>query len=160
MVKPRSRINTSSEFSRLFDRGTWKRHIHIYTHACMHAHTHTQKQEWMHQFLHATKNKFGYKRGYKYPTSHFSMFNCCFAAWKRGHTPNMYRSCSVITAFFLTFYVFGSCFSTVAVILLSDFFWLQKVSASEDIFWTKPWTQGEKASWTARKTKTAVMAAH
>ena len=48
--------------------------------------------------------------------------NCCFVALKKGVTPKI-RTCVVLSfklAFFLTVYVFGACFGTLAIILVSD----------------------------------------
>ena len=60
-------------------------------------------------------------------TSHFSAFTCClsvvFAAWKKGITPNIRKFVcpDKLRSFNRTFYVFGSCFRTLAVTLIWDF---------------------------------------
>ena len=48
--------------------------------------------------------------------------NCCFVALKKGLRRKFAHTlfCHFKLAFFLTVYVFGACFSTLAVILVSD----------------------------------------
>ena len=63
--------------------------------------------KWLLCILHSQN---GSTKADKYPTSHFSPFNCCFVAWRRG-SPWKFTCCvlSKWIAFFLTFRVFGSC---------------------------------------------------
>ena len=60
----------------------------------------------------------------KKPNKYFFIFasGFCFAVWKRGLTPKFshFLYCYIKLAFFLTFYVSGSCFRKLAVTIVSD----------------------------------------
>ena len=84
-------------------------------------------------------------------SNHFSLFltfsllfKCRFVAWRRGF-PWKFTSCCLChnkQAFFWIFYVFGSYFRTLAVILVSDFFFGEKLGLWKSLSCPSSWGGG------------------
>ena len=62
-------------------------------------------------------------------------FECCFVAWKKGLSLKFACFLTIKRVFFLTFYVFRSCFRMLSVIIVSDFFCNQTKTKKSPSWW-------------------------